>query len=183
MEDAHRNLFDIEVDEKQIFGKFAPMNNVSLKLLLLLLLIILPFSAKANMIWPSVYIINQYYSWYVILFGLVVEFIAIKLFLKVEWRKSALIAISMNLISALTGIFLIPISGIIVEFLTLPFGSGTFQLSHWILDYIAAVLCNVIIEGLVLKFIFKYTFKKNFWWLFGANSISVLVCAFIPIKM
>lgn len=161
----------------------TPMNNASLKFLLLLLLIALPFSVKANMIWPSVYIISQYYSWYVILFGLIVEFFAIKLFLNVKWWKSALIAISMNLISALTGIVLIPISGIIVEFLTLPFGGGTFQLSHWILDYIAAVLCNVIIEGLVLKFIFKYPFKKNFWWLFVANAISVLICAFIPIKM
>jgi len=159
------------------------MRKYSYKYPLLLLFIALPFSAKANMIWPSVYIIDQYYSWYVILIGLIVEFFAIKQFLKVNWGKSALIAISMNLISALTGIVLIPISGIVVEFLTIPFGGGTFQLSHWILDYIAAVLCNVFIEGLVLKLIFKYPFKKIFWWLLGANAISVMVCAFIPIKM
>ncbi|MCM1421767.1 MAG: hypothetical protein NC224_10280, partial [Bacteroides sp.] len=138
------------------------------------------FSAKANMIWPSVYILDQYYSWYVIAIGLFVEFFATKFFLKVRWLKSALIAIVINLISAFVGILLIPISGIFVEFLSIPFGGGTFDISHWVLDYIAVALCNVVIEGLALKWVFKYPFKRNFWWLFGANSISVLICAFVP---
>lgn len=159
------------------------MKKSSYKFLLLLLLIAIPFSAKANMVWPSLYIIDQYYSWYIILIGLIVEFFAIKLFLKVSWGKSALIAVTMNLISALIGLILIPVSGVIVEILTLPFGGGTFQLSHWILDYIAAVLCNVVIEGLAVKWIFKYPFKETFWWLLGANAISVIICAIIPLIM
>lgn len=157
------------------------MKKSTIKILILLLFSVLPISAKANMIWPSIYIYDQYYSWYVIFIGLFIEIFATKFFLKVSWFKSALIAICMNLISALLGIVLIPISGILVEFLTIPFGGGTFDISHWVLDYIAVALCNVVVEGLALKWIFKYPFKRNFWWLFGANAISVLICAFVPI--
>lgn len=157
------------------------MKPLSIKFMFLLLLILIPISAKANMIWPSIFIVQQYYTWYVIVIGLVIEFFAVKIFLKSTWSKSAVIAISMNAISALVGLLLIPVSGIIVELITLPFGGGTFQLTHWIFDYIAAVFCNVLIEGLALKWIFKYSFKQNFWWLLGANAISVLICAFNPI--
>ena len=51
-----------------------------------------------------------------------------------------------NAISALIGLLLIPLSGILVEFLTIPFGGGTFQLSHWILDYLCVMLANTCIE-------------------------------------
>lgn len=85
-----------------------------------------------------------------------------------------------NAISALVGLLLIPISGILVEFLMMPFGGGTFQLSHWIFDYLCVMLANTCIEGLALNFIFKYSFKTNFWWLLGANAISVIICVFVP---
>lgn len=156
------------------------MRRVVLKIILGLM-ILFPFAAKANMIWPSIFIVQQYYTWYVIAIGLVIEFFAVKIFLKSTWRKSAVIAISMNAISAFVGLLLIPASGIIVEFITIPLGGGTFQLTHWILDYIVAVLCNVLIEGLTLKWIFKYSFKQNFWWLLGAKAISVLIYVFNPI--
>ena len=157
------------------------MNDFVRKYFLILLLIVLPLSARANMIWPSIYIAEQYYTWYVIAIGLLIEFFAAKRFLNASWGKSALIVVSINLISALLGIFLIPISGITVEFMTLPFGSGTIDLSHWILDYAAAVLCNVIVEGLALKWIFKYSFLQNLWWLLCANAISVVICVFVPV--
>ncbi len=157
------------------------MNPLIKRILLLWLLILIPISAKANMIWPSVLIVQQYYTWYVIVVGLIVEFFATRIFLKVSWGKSALITLTMNAISALIGFLLIPVSGILVEILTLPLGVGTFHLSHWILDYIAVVLCNVVIEGLTLKWIFKYPFKRNFLWLAGANAISVVICVAIPL--
>lgn len=156
------------------------MKPLSLKFILILLLILIPFSARANMVWPSIFIVQQYYTWYVILIGLIVEFFAVKIFLKVGWGKAAIIDVSMNAISALIGVLLIPASGIFVEFLTVPFGATTFHLSHWILDYVAAVLSNVVIEGLALKWIFKYPFKKNFLWLLGANAISVIICTAVP---
>lgn len=87
----------------------------------------------------------------------------------------------MNAISALAGLILIPLSGILLELLLIPTGTGTFDLSHWIADYILVVLLNTCVEGLALKVIFKSPFKTNFWWLFGANAISVIICAFMPL--
>ena len=129
----------------------------------------------ANMIWPSIIILGAVYSWYIILVGLIIETIAAHLFIKTGWLRSLRIMSVVNAISALIGLFLIPLSGIFVEVLTLPFGVGTFHISHWILDYLMVVVVNTLIEGLSLQWIFKYHFKKNFWWLFGANAISVII--------
>lgn len=87
--------------------------------------------------------------------------------------KSAVIVAVMNAISALVGWVLIPISGILTEFLLFPFEQSTFHLSHWIVDYVFVALVNTCIEGLSMKWIFKYRFKRIFWWLFAANAVSV----------
>lgn len=156
------------------------MKRQNLKYVLSSFLLAVPFAASADMVWPSLYIVGQYYSWYVILAGLLVETITAHIFLKTSWIKSFGIMLVINAISALVGLLLIPLSGILVEFLTIPFGGGTFQLSHWILDYLCVILANTCIEGLALKLIFKYHFKTNFWWLLGANAISVIICVIVP---
>ncbi|MDE6715397.1 MAG: hypothetical protein K2J74_02825 [Muribaculaceae bacterium] len=152
------------------------MKDNQIRTLVAILALFAPSVAMANMIWPSIYIVEQYYVWYVILAGLIIEIIAAHLFLKTNWKRSILIMFAANAISAILGLLLIPVSGIIVEFLTLPFGGGTFHISHWIIDYLCAVLANTVVEGLSLKWIFKYPFKSNFWWLFCANLISVIIC-------
>lgn len=157
------------------------MKSSKQKLLLLAILTLIPFVAKANIVWPSIYIVSQYYTWYVIAIGLVIEIATVKLFLKPRWIKAFIIATVSNIISALFGIPLIPISGFIGEFILLPFTSATFHLSHWIFDYLLVVICNTLVEDLTIKLIFKYPFKKNFWWLFVANAISVIICAFVPL--
>ena len=135
-----------------------------------------PFAANANMIWPSIYIVQQYYVWYVILAGLFIEILAARIFLKTDWWRSTYIMFTANAISALIGFILIPVSGIFVEILLHPFGGGTFHLSHWIIDYIVAALANTLVEGMALKLIFKYPFKPLFWWLFVANLLSIIIC-------
>lgn len=161
---------------------FSMMTNDNAKCAIIIAALGLPFFASANMIWPSVYIVQQYYSWYVIFAGLIIETIAAIIFLKTNWKKSLIIMTAVNAISAIAGLLLIPLSGIAVEILTVPFGGGTFQLSHWILDYLCAVLANTCVEGLCLKWIFKYPFKPNFLWLFCANLISVIICVFVPLN-
>lgn len=128
-----------------------------------------------NLIWPSIIILGVVYSWYIILIGLIIETIAAHIFIKTGWLRSLGIMFVVNAISALIGLIFIPISGIIVEVLTSPFGGGTFHISHWILDYLMVVVVNTLIEGISLQCIFKYPFRKNFWWLFGANTISVII--------
>ena len=153
-----------------------------MKKLLLLLFLSIPLIASANVVWPSLYILSQVYCWYVIVLGLVVEFFAVKFLGKASWRMSAVIVAVMNAVSALVGWVLIPISGILTEILLLPFEQGTFHLSHWIVDYVFVALVNTCIEGLSIKWIFKYSFKRVFWWLFAANAISVALSALVPLS-
>jgi len=146
------------------------------------ILIIMPLTVSANMVWPSLYISKGLRSsWQVILGGLIIEFIFIKLFTKNGYTKSALMALLMNIVSTLVGIIAVPITGFLGEFvLYILFSSeGTFSTSHWYFAYITAILCNVLFEGLTLKLIFKEKFRKIFWWLFVANAISIIICIFV----
>ncbi len=136
----------------------------------------MPVSASANMVWPSVYIAEGMRSWYVILAGLLIETVFVKFFLKESYLKSALIAFVMNLTSTVLGVIAIPVSGFIGEILMVPFGTGTFHPTHWLMSYVLAILANVLIEGLAIKIIFKREFKNMFWWLCVANAISIVIC-------
>ena len=137
------------INEKTKFG-----------LICLISFLLMPVCAGANMVWPSLYIAEGMRSWYVISVGLVFEIIFVKGFLKQTYLKSVLIAFVMNLVSTVLGVVAIPLSGFIGEILMIPFDTGTFHPSHWLVSYVFAVLSNVLIEGLTVKFIFKHKFRK-----------------------
>ena len=153
------------INEKTKFG-----------LVCLVSFLLMPVCVSANMVWPSLYISEGMRSWNVILIGLVIEIIFVKYFLKQLYLKSVLIAFVMNLTSTILGIIVIPLSGFIGEVLMIPFGTGTFHPTHWLVSYVFAILSNVLIEGLTIKIVFKKGFKKMFWWLCVANAISVIIC-------
>ena len=147
--------------------------------LVLPIAIFFPVTVSANIVWPSLYILEGLMSWYIILAGLVIEILFIKTIVKAKWGKTILMAVSMNIVSALVGLFIIPFSGLLAEFAMAPFDNTTFATSHWIVSYILAVLSNVVIEGLFLKWVFKLSFKKNFKWLLIANALSVVLAIFV----
>ena len=140
-----------------------------------MLLMMLPLAVSANVVWPSLFIVTGMMSWYIIAAGLVIETLFIKRIIKPSWLKSIVMAVGMNVASAIIGLVLIPASGLLVEVMMIPFDSITFATPNWVLSYIFAVLCNVLVEGLFLKIVFKLEFKKNFKWLFVANAISVVL--------
>ena len=154
------------------------MNTEKIKVSTIFLIAVLltPIFVSANVVWPSLYILEGMMSWYVILIGFVIETAFVKYFLKDTYLKAVLIAFVMNLVSAVLGVLGIPISGLIVEILLIPFDTGTFHITHWLASYLFAILLNVAVEGLTVKIIFKHKFKKMFWWLFVANAISVFIC-------
>lgn len=144
--------------------------------LILLLVVLISIPLQANMIWPSLYIAQGSVTLSVITVGLIVEWIVLKIFLKEKWLKCLIMSLTMNLFSTIIGIFLIPIVGILGEIFLVPFNTGTFHFTHLIVAFLLSVLCNVIIEGLVLKYIFKKKSKNLVVWLFIANFISISVC-------
>ncbi len=142
-----------------------------------LLFFALPTVASANIVWPSLYIVTGIMSWYIILAGLIIEVLFIRFIVKPTWVKSIVMAVGMNIASAVLGLFFIPFTGFVATLLYgfLPFAGGTFDLVLWGISYILAVFCNVGIEGLFLKLVFKIPFKKNFVWLLIANALSVIL--------
>ena len=146
-----------------------------------LLFIALPTAASANIVWPSLYIVAGMMKWYIILAGLVIEVLFVKFVLKPTWVKSIVMAVGMNVASAVLGMFFIPFTGLVAALLygLMPFAGGTFDWIVWGMSYILAVLSNVVIEGLFLKLVFKLEFKKNFRWILVANALSVILAILV----
>lgn len=132
--------------------------------------------AFADVVWPSLYIVGGMMSAKVIIAGLLIEFWFVKFFTKTTWLKAGLVAFVMNLITCLLGIVIIPISGLLLEFVMYPINRATFHWTHWVASYLVIVVMNTLIEGLVVKFGLKQTYKSVLWWLFIANTLSVLMC-------
>ena len=120
-------------------------------------------------------------KWYIILAGLVIELLFVKFVLKPTWVKSIVMAVGMNVASAVLGMFFIPFTGLVAALLygLMPFAGGTFDWIVWGMSYILAVLSNVVIEGLFLKLVFKLEFKKNFRWILVANALSVILAILV----
>ena len=135
-----------------------------------------------NAVWSAIYIMIDMKNWlfWFISIGLIIEYAFLRIFIKDSHLKSLIMSVVMNAISALFGIILIPYSGLLVEIFMVPadkiFHLHTFHISHIVLSYLIAVLCNAIIETLTLKIIFKKPFKKIFWWVCVANALSVIIC-------
>lgn len=126
----------------------------------------------ADVVWPSMYIAGGLASVKVIILGLIVELLFVKFFTKTPWLKAGIVTFIMNLVSAFLGYIPILFLGIFSEIL--PF--KTFHWTHWLLAYLIAIAINTIIEGFIIKLILKTKFKNIVWWLFIANTTSVLLC-------
>ncbi len=72
--------------------------------------------ALANVIWPAALLESRLTAWYVIVAGLVVEFLFLRLGLKLSLLKAAAVDLVMNGVSALVGWFLLPWLGFGYEF-------------------------------------------------------------------
>ncbi len=148
------------------------------KLLFFLFLLLTVFTspAFADVVWPSLYIAAGMTSIKVIVVGLIIELFFVKFFTGSNWLKGAIVTFLMNLITCLLGIVIIPISGLLLEFIMYPVNKATFHWTHWLASYLFIIVLNTLIEGLVVKLMLKKEYKKVFWWLLGANSLSVLIC-------
>ena len=135
----------------------------------------------SNMVWPALYVMGYVNIWWVVGISLLIEGLCLLFLIQERIWKIGLMAVSMNLISALVGIIGIPIVGLIWEVVALFtiyqfFEWGTFNPVSWIVSYILAALLNSVIEMMSLIFIFKMRWKaKIFWWLVFANGITVSI--------
>jgi len=149
------------------------------KILVLFATMILPLSA--NIIWPGIYLHKYIFSLYSIIPALIVEWVAIKWIFNLTLRKSFVIAVTINVISAIIGYWLyIPASflyevGLSFTLHTL-LRDGTFSYAGWVANYIFATFFTTIFEYYAMRIVFKLKFSLKsllFLYFLLANMVSV----------
>ena len=110
--------------------------------------LLIPNIVYADMVWPSVFVLERTHSVPVIIIGFLIEVLFVKYFMKESLGKSFIISFVMNLVSTVLGIIFIPYTGLFVEIMLIPFSSDSFSLFHWIIAYVLAVIVNVLLEGI-----------------------------------
>lgn len=135
----------------------------------------------ADIVWPALVVEPRLFSWWAIGSGLLVEFFFVRWLTRLDVKMGAVADLTMNAASALLGIFLLPLAGIVWEFfpgiiLHSAFNIGTFNPGTWTATFLLAVFINAALETSVLRRVFKQqTGKRVFWWLCVANSLSVAI--------
>lgn len=131
------------------------------------------------MVWPALYLETRLFTCWAIGIGLLFELFAIRIIFDTPWLRSAIASVTANAGSALLGLPLIPLAGIVWEFFpgsiyTSILGWGTFNPITWAATLVIACLLNALIEGFILRRLFKLPVgQKQFWLLALANAISV----------
>ena len=133
----------------------------------------------ADVVWPSMVLLNGLWTWWVILAGLLIELVFLRLITDLTFKRLLLADLLMNLASSLCGAIPIIIGGLgesLLSGLTIEryLHLGTFNPYSWAGTFLVAVLVNTAIEALVIVSAFRQRLK---WWgyfLLGmANACSV----------
>lgn len=144
-----------------------------------LLLLVTSSAATADVVWPALYLETRLFSWWAIGVGLVAEYLFVRWLFRLSIQRSAIATLAANGVSAIAGILLIPLAGVIWELFP---GSiymrvlhwGTFNPITWAATFVLACLINTFIEATVYirgcKLLVR---RREFWWLFVANAVSV----------
>ena len=140
-------------------------------LLSLLFIFILSTPVFADVVWPSMYIAKGMASVKVIILGLIAELLFVKFFTSTHWIKASIVTVIMNFVSSFIGYLPIMFLGALTAIVP-----RTFHWINWLLAYLFAISINTAIEGGTIQLILKLKLEKVFWWLFIANTTSVLLC-------
>lgn len=149
----------------------------------------LPAGTLANVIWPALELTGGLMTWWVIAAGLVIEWPFVKVAASRGWGWSAAMTSVMNGVSAGLGLFLIPISGVLLEVVaSLSWnnwpGWGTYNPVTWTLTFVLAAAVNAGIETACLKAAKVARLRRAFWLLLLANAVTVwLAVAFVPVEL
>jgi hypothetical protein len=141
----------------------------------------------ANAIWPALFLEKHLVAQWPILIGLAIEYLFVRKLTTLSPLQALWADIAINGASALLGIFLVPLAGLVWEFfpgliLYFFFHLGTFNPGTWIATFFIAAAINAVVEWFVLKRFFqqKQLGLQAFWILYIANTLTVAV-AFVSL--
>jgi hypothetical protein len=137
-----------------------------------------PAVARADIVWPGVVLETGLMSLWVIALGLLIEVAFVWWLFRLTLRRAAFVATIANIASAVLGVVLVPIAGLVwaifpgflVERLL---HVGTFNAFTWTGTFLLAALVSTGIECAVYVRAFKLCVRRReFAWLYLANAIS-----------
>jgi hypothetical protein len=119
----------------------------------------------ADVVWPALLLEQKLFGVIPIATGLLAEWLVLLYAFHLGWKRAALIDVSMNLVSSLFGLLLIPVAGLFGVFL----GRGI-----WVYTFGVTVMITTGIEAGVVNWIFKVPVdRRGFYWLLVGNCASV----------
>jgi hypothetical protein len=137
-------------------------------------------SIFADVIWPALLLEGRMLTWWAIAVGLVIEYFFVRKVTHLSFGRTIWADLAMNGVSALFGVLLIPIAGLVWEFfpgllIYKLFNIGTFNPGTWSATLFMAVVINTLIERAALRRFFKQPVdgRGAFWLLFLGNFLSV----------
>ncbi len=137
--------------------------------------------AHANVIWPALFVAPRVFSVPAVIAGLTVELLVFRALFSQSWIKAIGAVAAANAVSAIAGLFLIPILGFVWElFATILinpiFNWGTFNPISWFASYLIAMLSTAAIEAAFFRLALRLQMtRRQFGWWFLANGASVAV--------
>jgi hypothetical protein len=143
------------------------------------ILLILPTTVLANLVWPALYVETKASSVPIIGLSLVLEYIAIRWLFERGIGQSLLYTIVANAASGIVGLFARPLSGLAWELslgalVMWAFDWGTFNPIAWFFVPVIGGAINAALELLTLKLIWKERLSsRSFMALWVINWITV----------
>ena len=117
--------------------------------------------AEANVIWPAALLAGRMLSWWVIAASPLIEAAFVLAAFRLPPLKALAATVAANAVSAVLGLFLVPLFGILLEAslhgsgIGLKIGWDAFSPAGWIGTLVIAVAFNLVIELLVYRYGFK----------------------------
>jgi hypothetical protein len=140
----------------------------------------------SDVVWPALYLEDRLFTWWAVSLGIVIETIFCIWLFRVSVIKALLTTIVVNLASAIVGLLLLPLFGLLWEFHPgiLLFKlkiSSTFSLPTLIATVLMAGLISATIEYHLIALILRVQRNlRQFLWWFAANVITTLI-AFVSL--
>lgn len=129
--------------------------------------------------WPSVILAYRLYEWFpIFIIAILIEMGFIRVMLHISWLESLKASAAANLVSALTGILLLPLAGILWDytlyntFATLSGTFGHFTLSSWIGNIFYMALFLGLVEIPLIAGVTKEGINK--WFVVGWIFLNIL---------
>jgi hypothetical protein len=137
------------------------------------------YSAQADVVWPAIILEQHLFSVIPIALGLLLELPVLLFGFGLPSIRAFIVDVCMNVVSALLGVILIPVAGLVWEIfpgliMYSAFHMGTFNPITWGATYIIAVFTTTGVEATVVRAVFRLSVnRKRFCFLLGGNAASV----------